>query len=97
MYHTISINVDRFRSITKQYFRKADGVVVMYDVTSETSFKSVRNWMSSVQDGVEDGTAVVIVGNKTDMCEGDDKRAVKTKDGQKITMVMIEDTKRLSI
>ena len=39
----------RFRSITKQYFRKADGVLVMYDVTSEVSFKNVRNWMISVQ------------------------------------------------
>ena len=29
--------------------RKADGVFVMYDVTSETSFKNVRNWMVSVQ------------------------------------------------
>ena len=40
---------ERFRSITKQYFRKADGVVIMYDVTSETSFTNVRNWMTSVQ------------------------------------------------
>ena len=40
---------ERFRSITKQYFRKADGVLVMYDVTSETSFTNVRNWMTSVQ------------------------------------------------
>ncbi|KAK2152197.1 hypothetical protein LSH36_337g01059 [Paralvinella palmiformis] len=40
---------ERFRSITKQYFRKADGVLVMYDVTSEVSFKNVRNWMISVQ------------------------------------------------
>ncbi|XP_037070862.1 ras and EF-hand domain-containing protein-like [Pollicipes pollicipes] len=27
---------ERFRSITKQYFRKADGVFVMFDVTTET-------------------------------------------------------------
>jgi Ras and EF-hand domain-containing protein len=40
---------ERFRSITKQYFRKADGVVIMYDVTSETSFTNVRNWMTNVQ------------------------------------------------
>jgi len=39
----------RFRSITKQYFRKADGILVMYDVTAECSFTAVRNWMSSVQ------------------------------------------------
>ena len=40
---------ERFRSITKQYFRKADGVLIMYDVTSESSFTNVRNWMDSVQ------------------------------------------------
>ena len=45
----VDVSHCRFRSITKQYFRKADGVVVMYDVTSETSFTNVRNWMTSVQ------------------------------------------------
>uniref|UniRef100_A0A8C6YND2 Uncharacterized protein n=1 Tax=Nothoprocta perdicaria TaxID=30464 RepID=A0A8C6YND2_NOTPE len=40
---------ERFRSITKQYFRKADGILVMYDITAECSFTAVRNWMSSVQ------------------------------------------------
>lgn len=39
----------RFRSVTKQYFRKADGILVMYDITAECSFVAVRNWMSSVQ------------------------------------------------
>ncbi len=39
----------RFRSITKQYFRKADGVILMYDVTSELSFINLRNWMESVK------------------------------------------------
>uniref|UniRef100_A0A8R1I5C3 Uncharacterized protein n=1 Tax=Caenorhabditis japonica TaxID=281687 RepID=A0A8R1I5C3_CAEJA len=38
---------ERFRSITKQYFRKADGVVLMFDVTSEQSFLNVRNWIDS--------------------------------------------------
>ncbi|NWR66104.1 RAB44 protein, partial [Bucorvus abyssinicus] len=40
---------ERFRSITRQYFRKADGILVMYDVTAKCSFTAVRNWMSSVQ------------------------------------------------
>ncbi|CAM2115386.1 unnamed protein product [Caretta caretta] len=39
----------RFRSITKQYFRKMDGIFVMYDITTECSFVSVWNWMSSFQ------------------------------------------------
>ena len=39
----------RYRSFTRQYFRKADGVLVMYDVTSASSFHNVRDWMSSIQ------------------------------------------------
>lgn len=39
----------RYRSITKQFFRKADGVVVMYDVTVEDSFRAVQPWFANVQ------------------------------------------------
>uniref|UniRef100_A0A3B5BM13 Ras and EF-hand domain-containing protein-like n=1 Tax=Stegastes partitus TaxID=144197 RepID=A0A3B5BM13_9TELE len=41
---------ERYRSITKQFFRKADGVVVMYDVTVEESFKAVQPWLTNVQE-----------------------------------------------
>lgn len=40
---------ERFRSITRHYFRKSDAVIVVYDVTSEKSFLSVRNWMTSIE------------------------------------------------
>ncbi|CAL1268342.1 unnamed protein product [Larinioides sclopetarius] len=40
---------ERFRSMTHQYFRKADGIIIVYDVTSETTFRNVRNWMHNIQ------------------------------------------------
>lgn len=42
-------STDRYRSITKQFFRKADGVVVVYDITNELTFTAVRQWLASVQ------------------------------------------------
>ena len=42
----------RFRSITKQYFRKADGVVLLYDLSSESSFINIKSWMTSVEVGI---------------------------------------------
>uniref|UniRef100_A0A8C7QPK4 EF-hand domain-containing protein n=1 Tax=Oncorhynchus mykiss TaxID=8022 RepID=A0A8C7QPK4_ONCMY len=42
---------ERYRSITKQFFRRADGVVVIYDITAEQSFTAVRQWLTSVQVG----------------------------------------------
>lgn len=45
--------IRRYRSITKQFFRKADGVALMYDITSEYSFSDVRYWLSCIQVGEE--------------------------------------------
>ncbi|XP_067052568.1 uncharacterized protein [Acropora muricata] len=75
---------ERFRSITKQYFRKADGVVVFYDVTMEASFLHIKNWMLSVEEGTDEGTAIMIVGNKTDLIEDENGRPVKSQDGRKL-------------
>uniref|UniRef100_A0A3Q2PYX8 Si:ch211-247i17.1 n=1 Tax=Fundulus heteroclitus TaxID=8078 RepID=A0A3Q2PYX8_FUNHE len=38
---------ERYRSITEQYYRKADGILAMYDVTHAASFSAVRGWMDS--------------------------------------------------
>ena len=39
---------ERFRSVTRSYFRRADGVMLLYDVTNEKSFLSVRQWIDAV-------------------------------------------------
>ena len=39
---------ERFRSVTRSYFRRADGVMLLYDITSEKSFLSVREWIDAV-------------------------------------------------
>jgi Ras and EF-hand domain-containing protein len=34
--------------VTRSYFRRADGVMLLYDVTNERSFLSVRQWIEAV-------------------------------------------------
>ncbi|XP_068129231.1 EF-hand calcium-binding domain-containing protein 4B [Hyperolius riggenbachi] len=58
---------ERYRSITKQFFRKADGVIVMYDITSKDTFTAVRHWLTSVEEGAEENIAILMLGNKTDI------------------------------
>ncbi|KAF4091676.1 hypothetical protein AMELA_G00039910 [Ameiurus melas] len=72
---------ERYRSITKQFFRKADGVVVMYDITCEQTFTAVRSWLASVQEGAGDDIPVMLLGNKTDL-EG--QRAIQFRMGEKL-------------
>ncbi|NWI54979.1 RAB44 protein, partial [Calyptomena viridis] len=40
---------ERYRSITKQFFRKADGVIVMYDITTKDTFTAVKQWLISIE------------------------------------------------
>ncbi|XP_055009998.1 EF-hand calcium-binding domain-containing protein 4B [Boleophthalmus pectinirostris] len=70
---------ERYRSITKQFFRKADGVVVMYDVTVQESFKAVRPWLINVQEAAGEGIPILLLGNKMDI-EGE--REVSFKEAE---------------
>uniref|UniRef100_A0A8C6KNX7 Calcium release activated channel regulator 2A n=1 Tax=Nothobranchius furzeri TaxID=105023 RepID=A0A8C6KNX7_NOTFU len=77
---------ERYRSITKQFFRKADGVVVMYDVTVDESFKAIRPWLSSVQEAAGEGIHILLLGNKMDM---EREREVSFRDAQQLSFVSL--------
>ncbi|KAG9335198.1 hypothetical protein JZ751_005550 [Albula glossodonta] len=72
---------ERYRSITKQFFRKADGVVVMYDITAEQTFTAVRQWLTSVKEGAGDDIPIMLLGNKTDR---PNEREVEAQLGDKL-------------
>ncbi|XP_054554124.1 ras-related protein Rab-44 [Talpa occidentalis] len=72
---------ERYHSVTRQLFHKADGVVLMYDVTSQESFAHVRYWLDCLQDAGSEGVVILLLGNKTD-CE--EARQVPTKAGQQL-------------
>ncbi|XP_060629141.2 ras-related protein Rab-44 [Anolis sagrei] len=70
---------ERYHSLTKQFFRKADGVVLMYDITSECSFADVKYWLSCIQEGAGNEVIVLLLGNKTDCAA---ERRVSMEDGE---------------
>ncbi|KAJ8382712.1 hypothetical protein SKAU_G00034900 [Synaphobranchus kaupii] len=72
---------ERYRSITKQFFRKADGVVVMYDITAAATFTAVRQWLTSVQEGAGEIIPIMLLGNKTDK---ENEREVQDRVGENL-------------
>lgn len=40
---------ERFQSVTKAYYRGAQGVILMYDISQEESFIAVKSWINSIQ------------------------------------------------
>ncbi|KAJ7564970.1 hypothetical protein O6H91_02G042100 [Diphasiastrum complanatum] len=43
----------RFRAITNAYYRGANGIVLVYDVTDESSFANIRNWIKNIEEQAE--------------------------------------------
>ncbi|XP_013829210.2 PREDICTED: ras-related protein Rab-44 [Capra hircus] len=72
---------ERYHSVTRQLLRKADGVVLMYDVTSQESFVHVRYWLDCLQDAESDDVVILLLGNKTDR---EEDRQVSTEAGQQL-------------
>lgn len=82
---------ERFRCITQSYFRKADGVMLMYDCTNEQSFLNVRQWMSDLEEVASRGIPIMLVSNKTDLRDVfkmQSKSVVEREAGEKISQEM---------
>ncbi|KAI8487479.1 hypothetical protein Bbelb_347130 [Branchiostoma belcheri] len=71
---------ERFRSIAKSYFRRADGVLLLYDCTYEPSFVHVREWVDAVEDGAPRTLPIMLCANKLDL------RNDAIKSGQKVIL-----------
>jgi small GTP-binding protein len=60
---------ERFRSITRSYYRNAVGVLIFYDITSRQSFEQVPQWVQDAKQFAENNAALMLVGNKSDLDE----------------------------
>ncbi|XP_069622248.1 ras and EF-hand domain-containing protein-like isoform X1 [Ranitomeya imitator] len=77
---------ERFRSIAKSYFRKAHGVLLMYDVTSQASFLNVRQWIDEIKNSCDRSIPVMLIGNKTDLRTEGTQSGIPTSMGEKLAM-----------
>ena len=67
---------ERFRCLPKKYYQNADGVLLLFDVTTEETFTSVSNWMKDVKDNSnktisndannQSDISLYLIGNKID-------------------------------
>lgn len=78
---------ERFRTLSTSFYRGAHGVLVVYDVTSRTSFASVDRWFDEAELNAGEDVALYLVGTKTDKAAGaagssSANRAVSTLEGQ---------------
>ncbi len=65
---------EKYRSITKTLFLKAQGILALFDITSENSFINIKNWLFLIKEECNSDIPIIIVGNKNDL---ENKRVVE--------------------
>merc|ERR1712112_94651 len=59
---------ERFRTLTPSYYRGAQGVIVVYDVTNRESFSKIENWLTELETySTNQDLVKMLVGNKCDL------------------------------
>ena len=72
---------ERYKSLTQGYFRNAEGIMIVYDVTNAVSFENLKYWIQSIKTHIGDDLEhipIVIIGNKIDS----EEREVKKEDAE---------------
>jgi len=78
---------ERFRSMATSYFRRCDGVILVYDSTYERSFLNVREWIDTINDSTSKKVSVMIVANKIDLRDQlrvEGRKVIEHDDGAKL-------------
>ena len=63
---------EKYKSLTKSFFRGAEGVILVYDITNLESFTDLKLWINSIKENLgeeKESIPSIIVGNKIDLGE----------------------------
>ncbi len=72
---------ERFRAITKNYYKQANGILLMYDITNEKSFSNIQNWITQIREETSSNIVLFIIGNKIDL---EDQRKITYENGKNL-------------
>lgn len=68
---------ERFRALAPNYYRGAQGALIVYDITDRKSFDKVVSWIKELNDQADKNIVIVVAGNKCDM---ERERQIKKSD-----------------
>ena len=76
---------ERFKNIVKHYYKGANGVLLIFDVTKKTTFEKLEFWIEDLKENSDnlDNLFIYLIGNKNDL---EQKRQVSYEEAQSFAM-----------
>ena len=53
--------------MTNAYFRGSHGILLVYDITNETTYSSISKWLEEVDKHAPSNAIKMVIGNKSDL------------------------------
>ncbi len=69
---------DKYRTIAKNYFKGSHGILLLYDITKQSSFNNIREWIQDIREEVSPKAIIFLIGNKIDLA---DQRKISKEKG----------------
>ena len=60
---------EKYKAITRNYYKDAHGIILVYDVTNKSSFKNLSNWLDDISNNnnLGEDLSIILVANKIDL------------------------------
>ena len=72
---------DKFRAITRNYYKGARGIILIYDVTNVKSYENIKKWINEIKEEISEKVSIVLVANKIDNTA---ERKISKEQGEKL-------------
>ena len=71
---------EKFRNLYEDYYRKANSIILVYDITNQYSFDSCKTFFSlKIKEKRRENVKVILLGNKKDL---EDKRKISYEEAK---------------
>ena len=75
---------ERFKNIQASYYKGANGILVVYDITNRESFEHLNSWLIEIEKNGNKNVYKLLIGNKSDL---EDQRDIKKEEGEEFASV----------
>ena len=75
---------ERFKNIQASYYKGANGVLVVYDITNRESFEHLNSWLIEIEKNGNKNVYKLLIGNKADL---EDQRTITKEEGQEFASI----------
>ncbi len=73
---------EQFHKITTSYYKGANGIMLVYDVSDKKSVENVEYWVKKIRSNASDSVHVALIGNKVDLRAVCAEKCVDASHGQ---------------